>query len=188
MRATLQDCASNTYFGQWPRVFPGEWAQNEGFIAHNGLAARARFGRSTRASVIPPGNRAPADRKFTFRPKRKIGRVSRLERGDLRQKHTAVPTRAGVTPRQSGRRMDFMSSRSRFLRRREMKNVGPLGFQSILPACPPHPHTVLAYHRVFLMLSRVKSSHWRSTGGSQPPPTSMSSHSTIIPASRTIVS
>ena len=72
MRATLHDCASNTYFGQWPRVFPGSKGQNAGFIAQNGLVANAGFGRPTRARAIPQAIARRPVGNFNFDQKEKL--------------------------------------------------------------------------------------------------------------------
>jgi hypothetical protein len=70
MRATLHDRAPNTYYGQWL----GEKARFAGLgstaIAHNALAASARFVAFDVPERDFPGNRAPLRWKFLRRPKK----------------------------------------------------------------------------------------------------------------------
>jgi hypothetical protein len=72
MRATVHDHAPNTYYGQWP----GKKALFAGLespaIAHNELAASARFGTFDVPERDFPRNRSPPRWKFAPRPQRKI--------------------------------------------------------------------------------------------------------------------
>jgi hypothetical protein len=58
MRATLHQAASNTYYGQWTRLFAGESPRNGRSIAHNEGVARARFTAvEARGRVFPSKSR-----------------------------------------------------------------------------------------------------------------------------------
>jgi len=72
MRATLHDRAPNTYYGQWPGEKPPFAGLESPAIAHNELAASARFGAFDGTERDFPGNRSPPCWKFVCRPKRKI--------------------------------------------------------------------------------------------------------------------
>jgi hypothetical protein len=65
MRATLQDRASNTYYGHWLARSLGNSGQKAGANAHWGFDARAKSAIVECASARFPGNRGSASREFT---------------------------------------------------------------------------------------------------------------------------
>jgi hypothetical protein len=75
MRATLQDRASNPYYGQWPRAFPRESGSKTRSIARNGVAASAGFDAFDARARDFPGKPAPLRRKFAVATKIKRGMV-----------------------------------------------------------------------------------------------------------------
>jgi len=74
MRATLHDRAPNTYYGQWPEEKPLFAGLESPAIAHDELAASARFVTFDVPERDFPGNRSPPRWKFVCRPKRKNAR------------------------------------------------------------------------------------------------------------------
>ncbi|MBS0522991.1 MAG: hypothetical protein JSS04_05075, partial [Proteobacteria bacterium] len=75
MRAILHDDAPNTYYGQWIGEKPRFAGLESKAIAHNELAATARFVTFDVRERDFPGNRSPLRWKFLCRPKRKSARL-----------------------------------------------------------------------------------------------------------------
>ena len=77
MRATLHDRAPNTYYGQWLGEKPPFAGLDSPAIAHDELAASARFGAFDVAERDFPMNRSPPRWKFVRRSKRKNARLAK---------------------------------------------------------------------------------------------------------------
>ena len=77
MRATLHDHAPNTYYGQWPGEKPLFAGLESPAIAHNELAASARFVTFDVPERDFPGNRSPPRWKFVFDQKEKSARLAK---------------------------------------------------------------------------------------------------------------
>jgi len=93
MRATLHDRAPNTYYGQWPGEKPPFAGLESPAIAHNGLAASARFVAFDVPERDFPGNRSPPRWKFVCRPKRKSARLAKW-RVQRRPRRSPFPSKA----------------------------------------------------------------------------------------------
>jgi hypothetical protein len=72
MRATLPQAASNTYYGQWTRLFAGESPRNGRSIAHNEGAVRAKFTAVAARGRVFPANRGSTPREIYSGPKKKF--------------------------------------------------------------------------------------------------------------------
>jgi len=69
MRATLPQGASNTYYGQWNARILKQRERIDRSIAHNDVAARAKFAAVKGRGHVFPANRGSADGKFTSIPR-----------------------------------------------------------------------------------------------------------------------
>jgi hypothetical protein len=96
MRTIVHDHAPNTNYGQWPGEKPLFAGLESPAIAHNRLAASARFATFDVPLRDFPGNRSPPHWKFVCRPNRKIcapgavARFQRQSRSPLLSKATAL--------------------------------------------------------------------------------------------------
>ena len=93
MRATLHDHAPNNYYGQWPGGKGSVCGARIAAIAHNGLAASARFVAFDVPERDFPGNRSPPRWKFVCRPKRKSARLAKW-RVQRRPRRSPFPSKA----------------------------------------------------------------------------------------------
>jgi hypothetical protein len=95
MRTTVHDHAPNTNYGQWPGEKPLFAGLESPAIAHNRLAASARFATFDVPLRDFPANRSPPHWKFVCRPNRKNLRAG----GYHHAAHRFYPKQQRYSPR-----------------------------------------------------------------------------------------